>query len=347
MKMVDDVEYRSVIKFLILRGKTPAEIIKELNEGYGSEAPSTATIYRWIGYFKGGRTSVFDETKSGRPMEIDEKITEKCKNIIGNDRKITIRELSKGLNVSTGYVHNILDQCGIRKLCSRFVPKFLTPDMCQNRQRACESNLQLYDELGAEFVRNIITVDETPLSLYIPESKRESLEWKFPGETASKKMRSGTCHAKAMMLTVFWDWHGILTTDFADSNVKINSEYYSQLVSTCRKARRKKRNVPLWFLQDNAPVHKSAQTMQQILECGLQLLDHPPYSPDLAPSDFYLFKHLKKHLRGKSFKDKESLRSSVNDFFSNQPEKFFQNAFDEMVNRWRKCLENNGSYIEK
>ena len=52
--MVDAVEYRSVIKFLFLQNVPTENIIDELRNGYGDSCPSLATIYRWIGYFKGG-----------------------------------------------------------------------------------------------------------------------------------------------------------------------------------------------------------------------------------------------------------------------------------------------------
>ena len=196
-------------------------------------------------------------------------------------------------------------------------------------------------------MRNIITEDETPLSLYLPESKRESSEWKFPGETSSKKMRSGTSHRKCLMLSIFWDAHGVILVDFADKQVHINSSYYSDLVDKCRHARRKERGIPMWLLQDNAPIHKSAQTMRRIEENGFHLLDHPPYSPDLAPSDFYLFQHLKKHLRGKQYESAGDLKEDVTVFLDHQPPDFYKNAFLQLVQRWEKCVSANGSYVEK
>ena len=50
------------------------------------------------------------------------------------------------------------------------------------------------------------------------------------------------------------------------------------------------------FHRDNAPAHKS---MVAVCDCVFQLVDHPPHSPDLAPSDYYLFPNLKNHLAGK------------------------------------------------
>lgn len=345
--MLHPVEYRSVIKFFVLRGDNNQEILNQLQTTYGNICPSRTTIYDWIRQFKHGRQSVFDDEKVGRPCEISDQKREECLQIVKEERRITIKDISQRLNVSTGGVHAILNESGVRKLSSRFVPSFLSSEMCENRRECCQANLLIFDEHGDQFLRNIITVDETPLSLYIPETKRESSEWKFPEETSSRKMRSGTCHRKSLMLTIFWDQSGVICTDFAEKGLRINSTYYSNLVDTCRRNRRKPQGLPLWLLQDNAPIHKSAETMAVIEKNGFVLLDHPPYSPDLAPSDFYLFRHMKKHLRGKIYQNPADLKQSVELFLKDQSPVFFKNAFLELIHRWKKCVDQNGSYIEK
>ena len=85
------------------------------------------------------------------------------------------------LNVSKITIQRLLAQLGIRKLCSRFVPKFLTAEMMVRRFNACKHNISLMDEIRPRFLENIVTEDEPPLSLYIPFSKRESKEWVLPG----------------------------------------------------------------------------------------------------------------------------------------------------------------------
>jgi histone-lysine N-methyltransferase SETMAR len=345
--MISEVEYRSVIKFFVLQKKTCSEIFVLLQSTYLNDTPSQTTVKYWVREFKGGRTSVFDEDREGRPKEILNSVDEKLKEIIQEDRRITTRMLSARLNISKGSVDVRLKSFGIRKLCSRFVPRFLTGEMMQKRLQSCKNNLLLWEQHGEAFLANLITEDETPLCIYLPESKRESAEWKFPGEKPTLKMRTGTSHGRSMMLSTFWDHKGIILNDFADKGTTINSVYYSQLVATARKKRRKQKNTPLWFLHDNAPVHTAGISKAIIETAGLTLVDHPPYSPDLAPSDFFLFKHLKKHLRGTSFASKENLKAAVENFFTNCPPDFFKIAFSELIDRWQKCVERNGLYVEK
>ena len=190
-KMYQPVEFRSVIRFLLLRKTEKKDIVRQLEETYGNESPCKATIYNWIREFSSGRNNVFDEERSGRPQEIPDEKLEILSIIVKEERRITQRELSNRLKVSKKTVQNILGDLGVRKLCSRFVPRFLTAEMREKRMQACQDNLALFDARGRNFLKNIITEDETPLSLYIPYSKRESREWVFPEEKPPKMLRSG------------------------------------------------------------------------------------------------------------------------------------------------------------
>jgi histone-lysine N-methyltransferase SETMAR len=73
----------------------------------------------------------------------------------------------------------------------------------------------------------------------------------------------------------------------------------------------------------------------------------PPYSPDLAPSDFHLFPKLTEHLRGQHFGSDEEVKSAVRNFFVNKTQEFHKNGFQKLVYRWCKCIEVEGDYVEK
>ena len=319
----------------------------QLNAVYGEESPSWATIKLWYNEFQSGRTTVIDEERTRRPTEISSGITHQLIKIVQSECRITIREMAGRLNVTTGTVHSLLAENGIRKLCSRFVPRLLTAEMQANRLDACRKNLQLLQVIGDRLLSNIITMDETPLSLYVPQSRRESQEWKLPGESFSIKMRSSTSHRKATMLSVFWDATGIVLIDFADTGISLNTDYYCNFVQEARRRRRKSRVCDFYYFADNAPIHTSNQSATAVASLGLTVLLHPPYSPDLAPSDFYLFRHLKEHLRGHRFLSKEDVKASVTEFLDKKPPNFFKSAFEDLETRWKKCVEKDGNYFEK
>jgi transposase len=91
------------------------------------------------------------------------------------------------------------------------------------------------------------------------------------------------------------------------------------------------------FHHDNAPVHSSAVAQQKITEWRFELLAHPPYSPDLGPSDFHLFPKLKKFLAGKRFRSNEEVINAVNTYFEALEESHFREGIEKLEKRWTKC----------
>jgi len=100
-------------------------------------------------------------------------------------------------------IQRLLVQLGIRKLCSRFVPKFLTAEIMVRQFNACKHNISLMDEIVSRFLENIVTEDKTPLSHYIPFSGKESKELALPGQNPANVLLHGTTHKKIVMQTVF------------------------------------------------------------------------------------------------------------------------------------------------
>jgi len=77
------------------------------------------------------------------------------------------------------------------------------------------------------------------------------------------------------------------------------------------------------------------------------ILDYPPYSPELVPSDFHLFLHLKKHLAGKKFDDDDEVQEETMTWFKGQAADFYESGIQKLVPRLNKCLDNAGDYVEK
>ena len=130
------VEYRAVIRYLYLKGKTGQEIHCELTNVYGSSAPSYAQVKFWVGEFKRSRTSLEDETRSGRhQMPLMKKFVTEY-----SDRRIKVEEISNALHISHGSVSTILrDRLGIRKLTAHWVPKSLSDEQMATRASLCSA----------------------------------------------------------------------------------------------------------------------------------------------------------------------------------------------------------------
>lgn len=345
---IEKTEYRSAIRFCVLLKWSSHEILNKMAIAYGDKCPSRSTVLFWVAEFKRGRQNVTDDERSGRPIEAATVTkSEQMERLLDTNRRISITSLSEELNVSRGTVGTLLETAGYRKVSSRFVPRFLTPDMRERRLEACLENLAIVEEYGERFLHNVLTVDETPLSLYNPPSKRESSEWRKPVEGKPWKMRSGTVHRRCLTLTVFFNAKEIVLIDFLERSSAVTGAYYSQLVQNARSSVRKPRGLPHWFLHDNAPAHTSNVAQQAINDAGFTVVTHPPYSPDLSPSDFWLYRILKKHLRGQTFDCSSELEESVREFLSNLRSDELREAFDDLRVRWLKCVQHDGNWFEK
>ena len=97
-------------------------------------------------------------------------------------------------------------------------------------------------------------------------------------------------------------------------------------------------NCPFLLLHDNATPHTSCKTKDTIKKLGFEILPHPPYSPDLAPSDYWLFGEMKRPLRGKRFSTLKDLQSAVNFWQKGTPQKFFATGIEKLPERWQSPL---------
>ena len=153
------------------------------------------------------------------------------------------------------------------------------------------------------------------------------------------------------MAMVFWDSKGIILIDYKPAGTSITGEYYVNVIKQLRVAIKEKRREKLaagvLLLHDNAPVHKSRVAQADIRECKFEQLNHPPYSPDLAPNDYYLFRNLKSHLRGTRFRDDYKLKAATEAWFEDQIDDFYFKGIDCLKEKWTKCIEEKGDYIEK
>ena len=139
--------------------------------------------------------------------------------------------------------------------------------------------------------------------------------------------------------------------DHLPSKKTITGQYYAELAfklhDAIKQKRRGKLSLGVWLLHDNSPVHKSLVAQQAIRDCGTVQRNHPTYSADLTPSDYYLFKNLKCHLRGTGFADNESLEAVVEAWFEGHDGEFFFQGINSSAEKWQKCIDVAGDYIAK
>jgi len=122
-------QYRSVIRFLFLEGKSRSEIKERFDAVYGDSSPSMATVKNLFNEFQRGRSSVFDEPRPGAPKTAAEDNVTKIYDLGLADRRLKISEKAKTVGMSKDRVGHILYEIlGMRNLSARWVPRLLTPN---------------------------------------------------------------------------------------------------------------------------------------------------------------------------------------------------------------------------
>lgn len=321
-------EFRSVIKYLFVKGLSGKEIFADMTETLDNQCPSYATIKNWVAEFKRGRSDVKDEHRSGRPISVTtpENI-DSVHDIILQDRRIGLKHIAETLHICCERVFHIVHhELDMRKLSAKWIPKCLNADQKRVRLTMSKEICRRFEEDSSNFLDRLVTMDETWVHHYDPETKEQSKEWKHSGSPRPKKFRVQKSAGK-ILASIFWDKDGIILTDYLEQGGSITGAYYTELLTKLRnkivEKRRGKLSKGVLFLQDNAPAHKSLIALQKINEMCFELIDHPPYSPDLAPSDYYLFPKLKKHLKGKRFSTNAEAICEVEEWFADQNKDFF------------------------
>ena len=211
----------------------------------------------------------------------------------------------------------------------------------------------MYKNEGDEFLKSIITCDETYLQYYDPEDRKQSSEWRIRGQPPPKKVHKQP-FGKKLMALVFFDFYGILCTHFVEPGTTLNGLGFSDVLKT--KLRRailnKRQGTPIhqknkfYLHMDNARPHIANIAKLSVDKIDGEILPHPANSPDLSPCDFYLFTKLKRTLRGHHFENDNEVKAATKSALRQLGIDGFEDVFRSWVRKWEKCIKNNGDYVE-
>jgi histone-lysine N-methyltransferase SETMAR len=347
------LKQRAVIEFLTAEGCAPIDMHRRMTAVYGDACVDVSTVRRWARTVKGDNpatTNLHDQARSGRPITtVDAQHQARVGELIRANRRVKQKDIAAMLGISTERVHHIIHALlGYRKVCARWVPRMLTPEMKQRRQQVCQELLTRYEQEGDAFIRRIVTGDESWAHHYDPENKRQSMEYRHKNSPSPKKFKVVASAGKVMM-TIFWDCEGVVHTEFLKHGNTVNSDRY---VTTLQKLRARLLRVRVGkhavLQHDNARPHTSRQTVAALERLKFDdILPHPSYSPDLAPCDFFLFPKLKEHLKGHRYASDEEVQAAVRTWFRGKTSDFFLDGMQQLVRRWRLCVDRDGDYVEK
>ena len=142
----------------------------------------------------------------------------------------------------------------------------------------------------------------------------------------------------------FFDSTGMIYMHWVPTGQTVNKEYYVEVLREFSKRFLRKRPAlfksGLWhFHQDNAPVHNSILATDYLTKVGIKTVRHPPYSPDIAPCDLWLFPKLK----GCRYETIEEMKEAVTKVIDTLTEEDFHEALQKLLERY---ITARGNYLE-
>lgn len=342
-KIQNKEEIRCVMKFYFLKKKNASHTTKKICAVYGCNAVSERTVQEWFARFRQGNFELKDRTRSGRPMvDKDNEIME----IIKQDRHISSYDIAKELGISQQTILNHIEKLGYKKKLDIWVPHNLSQQNLISRISICDSLLKR-NEIEP-FLRNMITGDEKWITYDNNVRKRSWSKRDEAAQTIAKPRLS----PRKIMLSVFWDWKGIVHYELLEPGQTVDSVFYCDQLERLNQAMKKIRpglvnRKGVVFHHDNARPHTSIMTRNKLKELGWEVLMHPAYSPDLAPSDYHLFLSLQNFLNGVTMASREDCERYLVQFIDQKSQKFYSDGIMILPDKWRKVIEQNGTYLIK
>jgi histone-lysine N-methyltransferase SETMAR len=264
--------------------------------------------------------------------------------LLDADSRQTTRELAEQLNCHHSTAERHLHALGKIHKYGCLVPHQLSKDNLVQRASICAS--LLFRQKHEPFLDRIVTGDAKWVC-YVNVRRRR--QWLDPGQKPFPNVKPDM-HPKKIMLCIWWDMKGVIYFELLDINQTITANVYSQQLQRLNEVLSQKRlalanQKAVILLHDNSRPHVAQLTQQKIEQLGWEVLPHPPWSPDLAPSDYHLFLSLRNYLCNKHYEDFDELKSDLTAFSESKPGSFYRCGIELLPERWSKVVENNGDDI--
>jgi len=222
--------------------------------------------------------SVGEDPRPGQPStSTNDDHVDRVRAVSHGNHCLTVREVADEVGISIGSCHQIVtEKLQIRHVSAKFMPHLLTEDQKENHVEISQELLA--NANGNEnFLKNIITGDETWVYGYDVETKMHLLQWMGKGSPQPKKAQTSRSKIK-VLLVVFSDWKGIVHHEFVPCGQMVNKQLYQEDLARLRDAVRRKRpelweNQTWMLLHDNAPAHA------WLLICSYLAKDRHPLYP--------------------------------------------------------------------
>ncbi len=343
MRRVEHIDLKLVqrmnISFAVKLGWSLHHTRECLQQVYGQRTLSKCRIRFWHDQFTNGRTLLVDQHRAHKrrtsrtPANI-----QAVKTLVEADHRMTILEMYQCLGISESTIQRILKKdLHLVRHSAKLLPAFLTPNHLRQRLQCAQLMLR-HIQRTPGVLKKIVTMDKSWVYQYDPETKMQSSQWLAKEDPRPVHCRRPRAIGKCLVIT-FFDWKGMVHFEFL-RNRMINTKYFVQILGRLRTAMRTKRPRTRYYIHmDNASPHTACLTYLYLLLTGQRILEHPPNSPDLMPSDFWLYSCIKRGLKGCRFTDLDELEEAVSGQIGGiTAEEYGHCILKSWPMRWSRCV---------
>lgn len=336
-----NLKIRTCLLYDFKVGLSATESVKRINVAFGQSTITIRDAQRWFKRFREGNENLEDMPR-GAPSILVENDT-LIELVEGGPRR-TCTEMADHLNCNESTVRKRLHELGYSKKLDKLVPHRLTPANKMARFNICSILLERHKQMP--FWKRIITCDE---KWVLHDNFRRSASWVKMNSSPGICPKQGL-HPSKTLITVWWNYKGIIHTDYLPPRKTIKADIYCAEIDVVRAKLQKtdpalvnRRGIIL--LHDNARPHTAKMTQEKISQVGWELLPHPPYSPDLSPTDYHLFLSMSNFLSGKKYHSVNDVQSDMSLFFVSKKPEFYERGIFSLIDRWEKVVNSCGEYI--
>lgn len=334
---------REVILYFFNTKKSAIETHRLLLETYGDYTSSIKTCEYWFRRFKSGDFETVDKERDGRPQKFEDA---ELVALLDEDSCQTQEELGASLGVTQQTISTRLKSMGMIQKQGNWVPYELNSRNVERRFVTCQQLLQRQNRKG--FLHRIITGDEKWIHYDNPKRKKS---WGPVGHKSTSTAKPNI-HGSKLMLCIWWDQQGVVYYELLQSNERITGERYQQQLmqlSCALKVKRpeySKRHDKVIFQHDNARPHVAGIVKNTLEALQWDVLPHPPYSPDIAPSDYHLFRSMTHGLAEMHFQSYNECKKWVDSWIASKDKQFFRRGIHMLPEKWEKVVLSDGQYFE-
>lgn len=344
--------YRSYVYIELKRGKTAAEIHRQLQEATDLQPPSQATVFRWYKKFQEGHTSLADEPRVGRPCSSTTAANvNRIEQLLHEQPRQSLSMIANEVGIGKETVREIVkDRLRLRKVCSVFVPHLLTTVAKRQRVECARQFLSLMEAHDpADLLHRWTTEDETWVPFEGILTKQEHKAWLSKEEPKLRVPRPVLTSKKTLLILAFTGSRNF-HIEVLHPGDTLTSQRYIAFVHSAGEKWRVLRAAPtklslLFWQHDNASPHKAAVTEHFLQQRGMALIHQPAYSPDFNQCDRWLFSELKKHLRRKKFSSADEIREESLHYLRSIPENRFVDELKKLQEHCRAVIQLHGDYV--